>query len=241
MLSTDKAASDYFNGHAERQAILAEGNYIQTLTSHTPHMANYNAHLHDAMTLRGLVDAGIHNAVQAQVESHALQEDAARRTEYDQKKTAYELGVKTLAAVTGAIPGAGPFAAPALGIVGQAIEGDVLGPAPTGMLLPTDHRLPTMSIGRADREILNAVLASGHPVTNIPPQYLIDGRIGSPDELFSRGIHVESGIYDETLSRGLAALYTQIYQDDPVRLVLPDRDMILRYNAVVDDPNPLKR
>jgi hypothetical protein len=98
-----------------------------------------------------------------------------------------------------------------------------------------------MSIGRADREILNAVIASGQRVEGIPPQYVIDGRIGSPDELVGRGSHVESGDYDAALSRVLGNLFTQIYGDGPGRTFIPDTDMMNRYNAVTQDPNPLKK
>ncbi|OBI90248.1 hypothetical protein [Mycobacterium asiaticum] len=241
VLSTDRTASDYFNGLADRQAVVAESRYIQAVTSHAPDIAGYNADLHNAMTLRGLVNSGIHNAVQAEAENHQIAENAARRAEYDQSKTAYELGVKTTSAATGLIPEGGAIAGPLVGILGQAIEPGVLGPAPTDTPIPADHPLDIMSIGRADREILNAVIASGHRVEGIPLPYLIDGRIGSPDELLGRGIPVTSGAYDATLSRALAGLFTEIYGADPARYVMPDKDMILRYNAVTNDPNPLKR
>ncbi|OBK96000.1 hypothetical protein A5645_10775 [Mycobacterium asiaticum] len=241
VLSTDRVASDYFNGLADRRALIAEGSYVQALTSHAPDLTGYNADLHEAMTLRGLVNSGIHNAVQAEAENHQMAENATQRAEYDQNKTAYELGARATSAAAGLVPGAGPYAGPLVGILGQAIETEVLGPAPTETPMPTDHPLANMSIGRADRELLNAVMASGHGIEGIPPRYLIDGRIGSPDELRGRGIPVESGIYDATLNRALAGLFTEIYGDNPARYVMPDKDMILRYNAVTNDPNPLKR
>lgn len=241
VLSTDRMASDYFNGLADRQALVAEGRYVQALTSHAPDITGYNADLHDAMTLRGLVNSGIHNAVQAEAENHQIAENAVQRAEYDQIKTAYELGVRTTSAATGLIPEGGAIAGPLVGILGQAIEAEVLGPAPTETPMPTDHPLANLSIGRADREILNAVIASGHRVEGIPLPYLINGRIASPDELLGRGIPVESGAYDGTLSRALVGLLTEIYGDDPARYAAPDKDMILRYNAVTNDPNPLKR
>ncbi len=241
VLSTDKTASDDFNGLADRQAVIAEGTYAQALASHAPNLASYNADLHNAMTLRGLVNSGIHNAVQADVENHHMTEDAAQRAEYDNKKTAYELGMRAMGATAGLVPATGAYLGPAIGILSQVMEGDVVGSAPVGAPLPTDHLLPTMSIGRADREILNAVLASGQPVDGIPQQYLIDGRVGSPDELLGRGIHVESGAYDEALSRGLINLFTQIYGNDSGRPIIPDMYMINRYNAVIHDANPLKK
>jgi hypothetical protein len=59
--------------------------------------------------------------------------------------------------------------------------------------------------------------------------------------LTRNGTHAESGDYDAALSRVLANLYTQIYGDDPGRMFIPDRDMMDRYNAVTQDPNPLKK
>ena len=241
VLSTDRVASDYFNGTADGRALVAESAYAQALAGHAPNMDSYNANLHDAMTLRGLVHSGIHNAVQADAENHHTAEETAQRTEHDQRKTAYELGIRTLSAAAVFVPGVGAYAGPGIGIIGQAIENDVVGAGPLGAPLPTDHPLPNMSIGRADREILNAVIASGQRVEGIPPQYLIDGRIGSLDELVSRGTHAESGDYDAALSRVLGNLFTQIYGNDSGRTFIPDRDMMNRYNAVTQDPNPLKK
>lgn len=240
VLSTDKAASDYFNGLTDRLAVDAESTYAQALIAHSPNLYADNADLHDAMTLRGLVNAGIHNAVQADVENHHTSADTAQRTEYDHTKTAYELAVKAVGAGSAFLPGVGPVVSPSIAIFGQAIESDFVGPAPAGTSAPTDHPLPNMSIGRADRELLNAAIALGQRVEGIPSQYLIEGRIGTPDELNSHGIYAQSGEYDEALSRALFDMLTQIYGDDPRRPGRPDIDMITRYNAVTHDALPLK-
>jgi hypothetical protein len=241
VLSSDRMASDYFNGLADSRAVVAEGAYAQALAGHAPNMNSYNANLHDAMTLRGLVNSGIHNAVQADAENQHTAEEIAQRTEHDRRKTAYELSLRTLSAAAAFVPGVGAYAGPGIGIIGQALENDVVGSGPVGAALPTDHPLPNMSIGRADREILNAVIASGQRVEGIPPQYVIDGRIGSLDELAGRGSHVESGDYDAALSRVLGSLFTQIYGNGSGRAFTPDTDMMNRYNAVTQDPNPLKK
>ncbi len=241
VISTDKTASDYFNGLADRQALTAEGGYAQALASHAPNLDSYNADLHDAMTLRGLVNSGIHNAVQADVENHHMAAEAAQRAEYDGKKTAYEAGTKFVSAAAGLIPTVGSYLGPAISIDSQLMEGDFLGSAPVGATLPTDHLLPAMSIGHADREILNALIATGQRVEGVPQQYMIDGRIGDPDALLSRGIPVESGAYDGALSRALINTFTRIYGDDLGRPVMPDMYMINRYNAVIHDADPLKK
>ncbi|MHA7650952.1 putative alpha/beta hydrolase [Mycobacterium sp. ML4] len=236
VLGTNEAASTYFNGAADRQALFAESNYVLDLARHAPNMTTYNANLADAMTLRGLVDAGIHSAVQAGVENHHITETAAKSLEFDQRKTAYELGVKGFAAVAGFVPDVGRFADPAISMVGQAIESDVLGNPPTAWPV-TDHPVPPMTIGRVDREILNAAIASGQHVEGIS-KYLINGHIASPDELERAHNPVLVSEYDHDLNQALVDLYTRVYGSVPGRPFIPDLDMINRYNAVVSDPLP---
>lgn len=240
VLSTDEASSGYFNGAADREAIIAEGAYAQEVAKHEPCTGTYNANLHHAMTLRGLVNSGIHNALQADTENNHLTDEAAVTAEYNRKKLAYELAAKGLTSLTGFVPTFGPYFSAAYGLLGTAYENDYLGPAPTGMAL-TDHPLPNMSIGQADREILNAVIAAGQRIEGLPSQYVIDGRIGSPDELALRHVQVDLGEYDETLNRLLTAQLPQSQGAAATQPFIPDLYMVDRYDAVIKDPNPQKR
>lgn len=236
VLSSDDAASRYFNGAADHQAIVSETAYAQALAHHEPNMASYNANLHDAMTLRGLVNSGIHATTQADVENHRATQEEAQLNEYNFRKEVYEAAAKGISSVAGFVPGAGPYASAGISMLGTAIESDYVGPAPTGHPM-IDHPIPDMSISQADREILNAVIASGQHVP-IAPEYLIEGRVATPDELARTPLGFRSGEYDQVLSRALAKLYTQNYGDGAGRPWLADQNMIDRYAAVIKDPFP---
>lgn len=236
VVSTDQTASDYFNGTAERQALIAEGAYAHDLVSHAPNLNSYNTNLGYAMTLRGLVDTGIHNAVQAEVVNHQVAADAAQRTEYDHRKTAYEAGVKAASTGVGLIPG-GVLPGAAVTILGGIVEGDVLGAAPIASD-PSNFSVPLMSVGRADREILNAVIASGQHVP-IPETYLVNGHVGTPDELAGVISGLTSDEYDHVLSQALVNLFGENFGHDATAPVVPDQHMMNRYNAIVTNPTPL--
>lgn len=240
VLSTDEKASAYFNGAADREAVVAEGAYARQVVNGEPGTGTYNAHLHDAMTLRGLVDSGIHSALQADTENRHLSAEAAATAEYNQRKLAYELSAKALGSLTEAAPGVGPAAGAAVGMLGTALENDYLGQPPTSTAV-TDHQLPQMSIGQADREILNAVIASGHRIDGVPQQYLLGGRIGSPDELARQHVEVDLGRYEETLNRLLTGLLRQGQADGLAQPFIPDLYMINRYDAVIHDHDPQKK
>lgn len=240
VLSTEAKASEYFNGAADREAVVAEGAYARQVVNGEAGTGTYNAHLHDAMTLRGLVDSGIHSALQADTENRHLSADAAATAEYNQRKLAYELSAKALGSVAEAAPGVGPAAGAAVGMLGTALESDFLGQPPTATAV-TDHQLPQMSIGQADREILNAVIASGHRLDGVPQQYLLDGRIASPDELARQHVEVDLGHYEETLNRLLTGILRQGQADGLAQPFIPDLYMINRYDAVIHDHDPQKK
>lgn len=240
VLSTEEKSSEYFNGAADREAVIAEGAYARQVVNGEPGTGTYNAHLHDAMTLRGLVDSGIHSALQADTENHHLSADAAATAEYNQRKLAYELSAKALGSLADSAPGVGPVAGLAVGMLGTALESDYLGQPPTSTTV-TDHQLPQMSVGQADREILNAVIGYGHRIDGLPQQYLIDGRIGSPDELARQHVYVDLGQYDETLNRLLTGLLRQGQADGRSQPFIPDLYMINRYDAVTHDHEPQKK
>jgi hypothetical protein len=103
------------------------------------------------------VGVGTHNAFQANEDNGYHQQVS----EHDSKKAACENGIKIASTAGGFIPGVGKAGGPAIGILGSSLENDWLGPSPTA---PAENPIQPMSIGRADREILDAMLATGHPV-----------------------------------------------------------------------------
>lgn len=236
VLSTDKVASDYFNGAADRQALLAEAAFAQELSSHATNLNSYNENLHNAMTLRGLVNFGIDSATRAEVDNHAVSHDAAQQASYDQRKTAYEAAARAITGAVGLVPEGGPVIGTGLGVAAIIAEKDFLGPAPTASS-PSDYSMPYMSIGSADRELLNAVIASGQRVA-IEPSFLIDGRIGTPDELAGRIPNLTSAHYDHVLNEALTELFAQSFGDAPGRPFIPDQDMMNRYNQFAKDSSP---
>lgn len=236
VLSTDKVASDYFNGAADRQALVAEAAYAREFTSHAADLNSYNENLHNAMTLRGLVNFGIDSATRAEVDNHAVSQEAAQQAAYDHRKTAYEAAARAITGAVGLVPEGGPIIGTGLGVLAIVAEKDFLGEAPTASA-PSDYTMPYMSIGSADRELLNAVIASGQPVA-IEPSFLVDGRIGTPDELAGRISNLTSAHYDHVLNEALTDLFAQSFGDAHGRPFIPDQDMMNRYNQFAKDSSP---
>lgn len=235
VMSSDKAASDVFNGAADQQALLDEAAYGRALANHTPDMNGYNADLGHAGTLRGLVAAGIHNSALADAENNHTTNVSTQAAEYDQRKSAYEYGKKLLSTGTGLVPGVGKLGGPGVDILGSSLENDFIGSPPTSSPPPTGHPLPDMTIGRADREILNSVIASGQRVDGLS-QYMVDGRIGSLADLASQGKVFDPDQYSRDLNHVLTNVYGQ--NSGTGGPVIADLDMTGRYNAVVKDPDP---
>ncbi|QLL05453.1 hypothetical protein [Mycobacterium vicinigordonae] len=239
VLSTDTEASKIFSGRAQSQALLFENAYAQDLLSHAPHLDSYNANLGSAMTLRGLVDLGIHNAVEADVENQQLAADAARRAEYDQRKAVYDTSLKIVSTGVGFIPEGGALGSAVISVLGGAIENDVLGPAPLASTLH-EHTMPLMSTGRVDREILDALIASGQHVP-LPEGYLTTGQIGDPDLVATFVPNLTADQYDHTLNQALRDFYAQNFGVGRDRPIIPDQDMMNRYNLIVANSNPTQQ
>jgi hypothetical protein len=227
VLNTDHDAGQYFNSKAYAQAVLHETAFAQD-----PTHSGYNDQLFDAATLRGLVDVGTHNAYQANEDNGCHQQVS----EYDSKKSAYELGVKGLSTAGGFIPGVGKFGGPAIGIVGSSLENDILGPAPSA---PTESPVQPMSIGAADHEILDAMLASGHPVNGLPDGFIIydhdhpHGRIATFAEMQQKG--VTAGQYNNVIGPALSHALAPRPPDEEMS---PDQYMTDRYDDVIGVPHP---
>lgn len=234
VLNTDADAGSHFNAAAYGQAVVAEGAFAQAVIQHNPHVHGYSQHLHEAATLRGLVDTGIHTALQADVENQHLSQTAAQSAEYDRKKSAYELHLKIAGAAAGLIPHVGSYTGPVVGILGSMLENDFVGRGPSTSPLPPDHGLPNMSTGLADREILNTLIAFGQRVDGIS-QYMIEGHVATPHELEGRP-GFTTGAYDQALNEALVQVLAQTPGND--RGTPPDVGMIDRYNNIVKDAKP---
>lgn len=224
VINSDPTAAQDFNSHAYAQAVLHDSQFAQD-----PHHDGYSKQLYDAATLRGLVDVGTHNAYQANEQNGYHQQ----LSEYESKKLAYENGVQVASALGGSIPGAGSAAGPSIGILGHSLENDILGPAPTG---PSQTAIQPMDIGRADHEMLNAMLSAKQPIPNLPPDWIAydhdhpNGRLKTLGELPG----VTAGEYNGTIGPALSHALAL----PPDEKMSPDQFMIDRYNEIISVPEP---
>lgn len=227
VIGSDKDAAQYFDGQAYAQAVLHEAAF-----ANDPAHSGYSHGLFDSATLRGLVDVGTHNAFQAN-QDNGYQQGVS---EYESKKLSYEMGVQELSATGGFIPGVGRVAGPTIGILGHGLENDILGRSPTA---PTENPIQPMSLGMANREILDAMLAAGHPISGLPPDYLIydnnhpNGRIATLAEMQPKGI--TAGEYNSVIGPALSQV---LAPSPPGDKMSADQWMVSRYDDIVGVPHP---
>ena len=148
----------------------------------------------DAAVLKGLVAEGTAEGTKAM----HLNADSA----LEWRKSAYDAGVVGLSAV------AGPVGGPAIEIFGNAMQSSVLGD-PIGGEGGTPANI---SPDEASRYVANALLADGVHL-DVNPQYMINGHIGSTEELSSKNALPPQGT---TLNEALAgALHPALGANDP--------------------------
>ncbi|MEZ0358529.1 hypothetical protein [Mycobacterium sp. SA01] len=226
VLSTDKAASDYFNGAAGRDIMQAQLDYANDFKNGAD-MTSNNHRLYDSMTMQGLVDSGLHNATGA---SH-INAEAMATAAYEAKKSAYEFGFAGLDAA--GLPGTD--------LVSKTFEQTLLGDPPKTTGWDT-HSLPDLDFGHGESQVLNALAQSGVPVQGLDDKFLAPPnpeypdaprRILSADEYASRnGVALAPSVYNDAIRSALIAttghdLYTDI-----------DAQMTNRYNAVTETTQP---
>ncbi len=227
VLDTDKDAANYFNGQAYAQAVLHDIAFGNEATH-----SGYDPQLYDSATLRALVDVGTHNAFQAN-EDNGYHQGVS---EYDAKKTAYETGMQAASTVGGFIPGAGKVAGPVIGMVGHSLENHFLGPAPTA---PAENPIQGMDVGRADSEMLDAMLATGQSIPGLPQDYIVvdhdhpQGRIATLAEMQARHPGLVESQYNGVVGPALSAALGL----PPGEKMSPDQYMTDRYDDVVGVPH----
>ncbi|WP_235852799.1 putative alpha/beta hydrolase [Mycobacterium interjectum] len=229
VLSTDKTASDYFNGAADRDIIQADSRFAQAVGNHVPDLINHDEGLKYAARLKGLVDVGTFNA-----------SNSDAMAAYNLKKSAYEVLTKGGSFGVGALPllGAGIVGGGA-GLIGAAMEHDIVGPQPTTQSIPDlPHTAPP-------RLVLDGFLASGQPLNDLGPEFYrpVDPqqphgpmRIATYAEMpqaWRDANPVES--YDGDLS---SALSRTLGNDTVTRV---DDDIATYYNNIVHNPQPWKK
>ncbi|OBI54520.1 hypothetical protein [Mycobacterium sp. E787] len=229
VLSTDKTASDYFNGAADRDIIEADGRFARDAGNHVPDVINHDEGLKYAARLKGLVDVGTLNA-----------SNSDAMAAYNLKKSAYEVLTKGGSFGVGAlpVPGAGIVGGGA-GLIGAAMEHDIVGAQPTTpSIADMPHTMPP-------RLVLDGFLASGQPLNGLGPEFYrpVDPqhpngpmRIATYAEMpqaWRDANPIES--YDGALS---SALSRTLGNDTVTRV---DDDIATYYNNIVHNPQPWKK
>jgi hydrolase family protein len=229
VLSTDKSASDWFNGAADRDMIQAQSRFAQAVGNHVPDLINHDEDLKYAARLKGLVDVGTYNASNA---------DAIAA--YDLKKSAYEALVKGGPFAVGAlpVPGAGIVGGGA-GLLGSAMEHDIVGAQPTTPAIPDlPHAAPP-------RLVLDGFLASGQPLDGLGSEFYrpVDPQHPAGPMRIATYAEMPQGWRDsnpiESYDSDLSSALSRTLGNDTVTRV--DDDISTYYNNIVHNPTPWKK
>jgi hypothetical protein len=193
VLSTDKDASNIFNGAAMQQIMQDQNRYAEAVANHLPGAVANDADLQQAATLKALVDVGVNNAVHAEGLNGAQQASEA----YSRKTSAYDAVVKgggTVAGLAGkALPPpynmVGTIGGPALTMGGDALKQDIIG-APPSSTTPPDVVIPHMQDSAAYSQVLDG-LVTNHVPLGLPSQFFAPDVAGDPNS----PLHIAT--YDE--------------------------------------------
>jgi hypothetical protein len=229
VLSSDKTASDYFNGAADRDIIQAESRFAQSAAKHAPDLINHDEDLKYAARLNGLVDVGTYNASNADVTAA-----------YNLKKSAYEDLVKGGSFGVGAlpVPGAGIVGGGA-GLIGSAMEQDIVGTQ------PTMASIPDMPDTTPPRLVLDGFLASGQPLNGLGPEFYTPVDTQHPDGPQRIATYAEMPAWwrnansIDTYESDLLSALSQTLGNDTVTRI--DNDIASKYDHIVRNPQPWKK
>jgi hypothetical protein len=226
VIDSDPTAARDFTKNAYAQALRHDQAFAES-----PTHDGYSDQLHDAATLRALVDVGTHNAYEANDQNGYHQQ----LSEYESKKLAYEDGVTAASTISGWVPEVGKVTGPTVSILGHNLENDWLGPAPTA---PGQTPIQQLDIGGADQEMLDSLLAANHPIAGLPPEYIVDNnghpRLATLEEVQATHPGLTAGQYKGVIGPALS----QALALPPNEKMSPDQYMVDRYNEIVGVPEP---
>ena len=240
VLSTDKDASNIFNGAAMQQIMQDQNRYAEAVAHHVPGAVANDADLQQAATLKGLVDVGVGNAVHAEGLNGAQQATEA----YNRKTSAYDSLVKggsTAAGLVGkALPPPynliGTLGGPALTMGGDALKNDIIGAAPSSTT-PADVQIQHMQDSTAYSQVLDGLIANQVPIgltqtffaPDVPGDPHSPMHIATYDEYRANGGTWDNYKYNEALKGAVQG----ILGDESV---VPH--MQHQYDEVTQLPNP---
>ncbi len=240
VLSSDKDASNTFNGAAMQQIMQDQNRYAEAVAQHVPGAVANDADLQQAATLKALVDVGVNNATHAEGLNGAQQATEA----YNRKASAYESLVKgggTVAGLAGkALPPPynliGTLGGPALGMGGDALKQDIIG-APPSSTNPPDVQIPHMQDSTAYQQVLDGLVTNHVPI-GLTQQFFAPDIPGNPNG----PMHIAT--YDEYRANGGTwdnYKYNQALKG-AVQAILGDETIIPhmqhQYDEVAQLPNP---
>jgi hypothetical protein len=183
VLGTDREAYVEFNGAADQLGLDKAHSWAEAVKHGDPITAA-DARMADAAVLKGLVTDGTAEGTNAM----NLNKDDA----LEWRKAAYGAGVTGLSAL------AGPVGGPAISVFGSAMESSVLGEPAGGGANPAN-----ISPDEAARYVANALIADGVQL-KVDPNYMIDGHVGSTEELVARYHESPEGTtLNEALSKAM--------------------------------------
>lgn len=196
VLSSDKDASNIFNGAAMQQIMEDQNRYAEAVANHVPGAVANDADLQHAATLKALVDVGVNNAVHAEGLNGAQQATEA----YNRKQSAYNTLVKGGGTVVGlagkALPPPynliGTLGGPALSVGGDALKQDIIGAAPSSTT--PDVVIPHMQDSTAYSQVLDGLIANRVPI-DLPHTFFapdVPGDPRSPLHIASYGEYVSN-------------------------------------------------
>ncbi|MFN3003528.1 EspA/EspE family type VII secretion system effector [Mycolicibacterium wolinskyi] len=230
VLATDKDAYAEFKGATNANVMALSQSWAADAKDGT--VPEFDKRLSDCATLMALDSVGTTEAV------NRLHLNAQEL--YDQKKAAYEIGLKMLAGVGGAAPAVGPGLGPSVDVVGTAMENMFLGPEPKDGYAPAT--VTPMFAEDPARLALNALYAQGAQVQGIPDNWLVDVPVdpNNPDgptvkqvqtfDALNRAYEVSHGDMQQDLNE---VLNTIVGEDDN-----PTIAMILQYNGIAENAVP---
>lgn len=211
VLATQQDAYAEFNGAADQLALDRAHQYAEDV-KHGVDVRGNDPRLLEGAVLRGLVDSGSAEA------AHALNLSNAEAHEW--RKQAYNVGVTGLSAVSG------PVGGPLVSTFGAAMESSFIGQMPD----TTRATIPDIPAEESARFVVNALLAEGVDVQGLNPNYMIDGRVASLEELSASSKSVPADV-------DMQADLNRVLEDVVGKDDSPAEEYAKKYEQITKVPN----
>ena len=224
VLSTDPQASDHFNGAAAREIAQAQLGYANGFKDGLP-ASEINRNLFDSMSVQGLMDSGIHSAMN----TSDMNDVAKNAALYEARKSAVEFGFAGLDAV--GVPG--------MDLASQGLTEAIIGEQPNASW-GDKPALPDLSLSNANRQVINALAESGVAINGSDESLFAPGDPNNPDaprrilsfEEYNASAEerIGPGEYSDMVDKAIElTIGVENVQSD---------EMTARYNAVIKDVDP---